>query len=52
MSVFGRDSHGRQDNPTGQRSVQPPTGNRDSLEDAYEGLLTMLGVIEELRARA
>jgi len=27
-------------------------GNRDSLEDAYEGLLTMLGVVEELRARA
>jgi len=27
-------------------------GNPDSLEDAYTGLLTMLGVVEELRDRA
>jgi len=27
-------------------------GSRDSLEDAYTGLLTMLGVVEELRNRA
>ena len=26
-------------------------GNQDSLEDAYTGLLTMLGVVEELRDR-
>ena len=26
-------------------------GNPDSLEDAYEGLLTMLGVVEELKHR-
>lgn len=27
-------------------------GSQDSLEDAYAGLLTMLGVVEELRDRA
>jgi hypothetical protein len=27
-------------------------GSPDSLEDAFEGLLTMLGVVEELRARS
>lgn len=27
-------------------------GSQDSLEDAYTGLLTMLGVVEELRDRA
>jgi len=27
-------------------------GNRDSLEDAYTGILTMLGVVEELRDRS
>ena len=27
-------------------------GNPDSLEDAYKGLLAMLGVVEELRDRA
>lgn len=26
--------------------------NQDALEDAYTGLLTMLGVVEELRDRA
>ena len=27
-------------------------GNTDSLEDAYRGLLAMLGVVEELRDRS